>query len=38
MTALALDGNELWVGDKTGGVYVLDADTLEPLQQDGAII
>lgn len=38
LTALALHGNELWVGDDAGGVYVLDADTLEPLQHDGALI
>jgi len=35
---MALAGQELWVGDSAGGVYILDADTLQPLVKDGNVI
>ena len=32
---MTLVGQELWVGDSAGGIYILDGDTLAPLVQDG---
>ena len=38
ITAMDLSGQELWVGDSAGNIYILDAETLEPLQKDGNLI
>lgn len=35
---MTLSGQEIWVGDDAGRIYILDADTLQPLEKDGSVI